>query len=318
MLPILGLRNDSSAIRVDCSDQMRARPITFLVDALQQLGMKIQYVNADGKFPLIVSGRLSGGKAVVSGLSSQYISALLLALPLAEKESSIEVKNLLERPYLNMSLQYLSQQKIQYAHLQEKTRDYFSLIGQQVYQPFHKIIPGDFSSASYLIAAGTLLGGSLILTGLDDADLQADKALIPQLQKMGAAIRMKNLALHIPGPTTLNRGSISLRDTPDLLPTLAVIGTRVRDSLCLTHIEHARIKETDRIHSMMTGLKKLGARIEMQNNCMKIYRSELQVARVNFFHDHRTVMALSLAGLIASSSTLIENRGHRKNLSPLY
>jgi 3-phosphoshikimate 1-carboxyvinyltransferase len=307
-LPLLGFRkNYSDPIIFDCKEQMRQRPIQTLVDALTKLGMHIEYLQKTGACPLRVSGRLLGGKTSVNGLSSQYLSALLIALPCAPNDSEIRVVDLHERPYAEITLHWLREQGIKYQHHISAHEDIFTIPGNQRYSSFHKTLTGDFSSASYLIAAGALLKGQIELKGLDRHDPQGDKRLLEILQNMGADIVMEDQRLIINGGKPLHGIEIDANDIPDLLPTLAVIGTAASGKTLIRHVQQARIKETDRIHSMTQGLTRLGAHIEEYPDGMCVYQSQLKGTDVEGFDDHRTVMALTLAGMIADGQTRISD-----------
>lgn len=306
ILPLLGLcENPMHPILVSCGEQMQARPIKPLIDALNTLGMNIQYVEQHGQLPVFVSGQLKGGDIEIDGTTSQYLSALLISLPCAEKDSVITVKNLHERPYVEITLAWLTQQGIDYKHQQKDGIDIFSIKGGQHYQPFKTAIPGDFSSASCLIAAAALLPSKIELHGLDMHDSQGDKQLIPLLQKMGADITIEGNKIIINGGNTLQGISIDANSIPDLLPALAVIGTQAAGKTEIYNVKQARIKETDRIHSMTEGLTRMGAKIKEHADGMTIYQSCLQGAFVKGYDDHRTVMALTVAGMLAEGETII-------------
>lgn len=308
VLPLLGLRQDvNRSIVVDCGEQMRARPVKPLIDALRHLGMTIECVQQADQLPLRVTGPLRGGVTRVDGTTSQYVSALLMALPCAAEDSELTVQHLCERPYVDMTLQWLTSQGIRYEHQRLQDWDVYRIPGRQRYVGFEAVIAADFSSASYLIAASVLLPGRVILTGLDWQDPQGDKQLITLLQAMGAHIRFEPYSLVIEGGHPLRGMTIDARDIPDLLPVLAVIGTQTAEMTRITDVPHARIKETDRIASMCEGLSRLGARIEAQSDGLAIYPSRLQGAKVRGCGDHRTVMALAVAGLIAQGTTSISD-----------
>jgi len=307
ILPLLGLRaNSEQAVTLDCGEQMRNRPIASLVDALRQLGLTIHYLGQPGFCPVTVLGGLQGGVAEIQGISSQDVSALLLALVCAEKDSEIRVKNCLSRPYIEMTLHWLQKQKIRYTHTCQAQLDIFSLQGRQHYKKFNPIITGDFSSASYIIAAATLIPGCVQICGLDIEDPQGDKKLIAILQAMGADIVVESARITIRGGNILTGIKVDASNISDLLPTLAVIGTYARGKTEISHVKHARIKETDRIHSMTLGLRQLGARIEEYEDGMVVYQSKLSGAAVKGWGDHRSVMALTLAGMLATGTTVID------------
>ncbi len=278
LLPILGLRSYPESIILEVGEQMKNRPIAPLVKALNQLGM-----NVSDSFPLHISGNLEGGHVEIEGSTSQYLSALLMALPSAPNDSYIKVKDLREVPYVKMTLACLDELGIKY----KWEGDEFFVPGRQKYSCFTKNIPGDFSSASYFYAAQALLPGNIKIEGLDQADEQADKALLSFLENW---------------PEEIN-----CMDCPDLLPTLAVIATSKTHPTYLMNVEQARIKETDRIHSMTEGLRLMGAKIEEKSDGLIVYPSKLKGAEVHGFYDHRTIMALSVAGLIAEGKTIIDS-----------
>lgn len=308
MLPILGLRKDSARpIILDCGEQMRSRPIASLVRALNKLGMTIEYIKKQGCLPVGICGELSGGIAEVDGVTSQYLSALLLALPCAKNDSVITVKNLQERPYVEMTLAWLRKFDIKFSHEQIEKKDTFYIKGNQRYKNFSAEMPGDFSSASYLIAAAALTKSDVTLRGMDRDDIQGDKRIISILQEMGADIQFEENKIFIKGGKELKGIKIDASDIPDLIPTLAVIGTQASGKMEILNVKHARIKETDRIHSMCEGLMRMGAKITELEDGMVVYQSSLKAAEVHGYGDHRTVMALAIAGMSADGVTIIDD-----------
>jgi 3-phosphoshikimate 1-carboxyvinyltransferase len=305
-LPLLGLReNCATPILLNCGEQMRARPIKPLVDALRHLGMHIHYTGQNGQLPVSVTGQLKGGIAEIDGINSQYLSALLIGLPCALNDSVITVRDLHERSYVNMTLKFLQQQGIDYTHHRMGNVDTFHICGNQRYTAIHHTIKGDFSSASCLFAASVLLASEVELHGLDCADAQGDKRLINILQEMGAEIVIEQEKIRIKGNKVLTGIRIDASDIPDLVPALAVIATQARGKTEIYNVMQARIKETDRIHSMTEGLRQMGARIEEHQDGMTVYQSSLQGTLVKGYGDHRTVMALTVAGMVARGTTTI-------------
>ena len=306
ILPLLGLReNAHQPILLNCGEQMRARPIKSLVKALIKLGMHIRYLEHEDQLPIEVSGHLRGGCADIDGLTSQYLSALLIALPCASSDSEIRVTNLHERPYVEMTLSWLKKQGIIFAHEHVDNLDIFYIRGKQRYTKFSTTIAGDFSSASCLITASALTEGSVVLQGLDMEDPQGDKRLINILQEMGAKIVVEADRLCIHGGEQLIGINIDANDIPDLVPALAVMGTYAKGKTEIRNVRQARIKETDRIHSMTEGLKRMGAKIKEHDDGITVYQSHLHGALINGYGDHRTVMAFTVAGLLAEGETTI-------------
>ena len=308
ILPVLGLReNNDLPVIFDCGKQMRERPIIPLLNALNNLGMNITFLKKYGSCPLVVKGTLVGGTTSVDGNISQYLSALLLSLPLSPSDSVITVKNLKERPYMEMTLQFLDNLGVSYSHDKVKNTDIYKIKGRQKYSGFKKNISGDFSSASYLIAAGCLIKGKITLEGLNMESPQGDKKLIEILKKMGADIKISKTKkkISILGGEKLIGISIDANDVPDLVPTLAVIGTYAKGKTKIYNVAQARIKETDRIKSMSLGLRRMGARVKEYKDGLTVYENALKGCTVKGFDDHRTVMAFVIAGMIAEGKTTV-------------
>lgn len=296
-IPILGLRKETKhSMILSCGEQMMQRPIDTILDAVTKLGLKIKSTN--GHCPLEISGEIIGNEVEIDGTNSQNVSALLLALPLAPNASTVIVKNLQERPYVEMTLRCLDEQHIAYTHTRSNNIDQFVIPGNQIYKPFEKTISGDFSSASYIIAAAVLLPGHVIIDTMDMTDSQGDKRLITILQTMGAHIKIEGKTIIIDGGHPLTGQEIDCSDIPDMVPTLAVIATQAAGKTTLINIGHARIKETDRLKSMATELKKMGAKIEEHATSLVIYHSRLFRASLDGYNDHRTIMALAIASLL--------------------
>lgn len=306
ILPLLGLADGSIVFELDCGEQMRSRPIEPLVGALRSLGMNIEPANANENFPLRVSGALGSGCVSIDGTTSQYLSALLLSLPLVQGRSEIMVCNLNERPYVEMTAHWLDVFGVSYVWSREGAIDHIALAGGARYAPFDRSIPGDFSSASALIAAGVLVRGTITLKGLDMGDAQGDKRLVAIVKEMGGDVTMNGTTLVIRGGKSLEGMRIDCNDIPDLVPALSVIATAAKGVTELVNVPQARLKETDRLHSMATELSKMGARITELEDGLRIQQSDLVGATVHGWDDHRTVMALAVAGLIARGETTIE------------
>lgn len=317
LLPILGLRSDcNTPVIVDCGDQMKKRPFVPLIHALLNLGMTVMSLDGNESYPIRVNGLLKGGIVAVDGTTSQFTSALLIALPLAAKDSVVMVGNLNERPYVEMTTKWLQEQSIVYEWENKNGTDVFKIKGRQQYHPFTKNIPADFSQASYIIAAAAISQGEVAIEGIDMLESQGDKKIINILQSMGARIAIDNTRLTIYGGAPLQGATIDCNDIPDLVPTLAVLGTIAAGKTILTNCAHARLKETDRIHSMTTELKKMGAQIEEKSDGMIISHSRLKGTSLHGYNDHRTIMALGIAGLQAEGITTIDTAEGIKKTFP--
>lgn len=290
--------------RFDGDASLRSRPFKPLLDSLSELGAHCDLEASGRDLPFTVSGPLKGGTASVNGFSSQFLSSLLLACPLiANGETTLKVYNLHERPYVEITLWWMSRQKIRFEYDSEMTS--FHIPGNQKYSPFDMAIPADFSSATFAAVGGALTGSSLKLTGLDFSDPQGDKKVFDVLKSLGAEVKT------LSDGVTLNKGSLKggkldLNEMPDALPALSVLACAAKDEIQIVNVKQARIKETDRITVMQQELSKMGADTKEREDGLIIKPGRLKGAIVNGHDDHRVVMALALAGMIADGETIIE------------
>jgi 3-phosphoshikimate 1-carboxyvinyltransferase len=292
-------------------EQIRRRSAGNLLGSLEDLGAYARSTRANGCAPLILRGPLRGGKTGIACPTSQYLSALLLACPLATSVTSIDVPLLNERPYVDMTLWWLDSQGIEYTR---ERYSRFRLAGRQSYRPFREQLPGDYSSASFLFCAAAITGGSVTLTGLDPADPQGDKGVLDILETLGCEVRWADKTVTLTGPGaaggTLHGGSFDLNAMPDALPALAATGCFCDGELSLTNVAQARRKETDRIAVMTELLRSLGADVrELPDGIVVVGGGRKLNAHeaVRGYGDHRVVMALALAGLGSATGVTISD-----------
>lgn len=269
-----------------------------------QLGASYSIDSPDHDLPFTIHGPLTGGTAIVDGLSSQYVSSLLLVCPLLKHDTDLSVTNVHEKPYLAMTLWWLDRLGIRY----EKSDDYthFHLYGNQAYRPLAITIPGDFSSAAFPAVAAAITGSALTISGIDFTDPQGDKQLFAILSSMGMHIEKNDNNAFVRYDGVLQGRELDLNTMPDALPVAAVLGCAAEGVTHIVNVGHARIKETDRIAVMVHELKKMGARIHEEPEGIIVHRSALKGAQVDGHDDHRVVMALALAGMIAEGKTVID------------
>jgi len=289
-------------VLIDGDASIRKRTVQPLLDALNALGAKTVSVNNNGCPPVEITGRMKGGRVEVDCRSSQYISSLLINSPLACRDTEIRILNLCEQPYIEMTLRWLDELGIRYENHDFKT---IKIFGNQGYKAFEKTIPSDWSSATFLLVAGVMLGKDLMIKGLDIEDTQADKQVLDYLREMGADIRIGKEGIVV-NRSMLTGCELDLNNTPDALPAISVLGCYAQGRTVIKNVAHARIKETDRIRVMTDELCRMGAHVEEREDGMAIEHSGLHGAHVHGYHDHRVVMALSLAGMIASGRTEID------------
>jgi 3-phosphoshikimate 1-carboxyvinyltransferase len=282
--------------------QTQSRPVGPLLESLSQLGAKSVSVNNNGKAPAKVTGQLVGGKTSIACSTSQYLSSLLLCTPLAQKDSEINVTLLNEPGYAQMTLDWLDSQGIRYRKQQMKK---FSVKGGQSYKPFDRPVPADFSSATFFLCAGALVGEEVTLLGLDFKDSQPDKAVVEYLKGMGAEITVEANAVTV-NAAPLNGIEIDMNKTPDALPAMAVTAAFAEGETRLVNVPQARGKETDRIACMAQELRKLSVQVEELPDGLVIRGGRPQPAAVHGWGDHRIVMAMALAGLVLDGSLTVD------------
>lgn len=282
-------------------EQIRRRPSGALAAALNDLGASIRSTRGNGCAPFVVEGTMRGGATEIEAVSSQFVTSLLINAPLADGDSHIRVPLLNEQPYVEMTLDWLASQGVLVSH--EHLRE-FRVSGGQSYRAFDRRIPGDFSSATFFLAAGALGQNDVKCLGLDMNDTQGDKAVVEYLRQMGAEIGEGPGGIRVRG-TGLKGCEIDLNDTPDALPMMAVCACFASGATQLVNVPQARIKETDRIAVMCAELRRLGAKVEELPDGLVIEQSELHGADVDGHGDHRVIMSLAIAGSLIPGRTVI-------------
>ena len=290
----------SHPITFDGDSSIRKRPMTPLLNALKNLGVNTKALN--DRCPFTIRGPMQGGSTHVDGISSQFLTALLFSTPLAEADAEIFVENLHEKPYVEITLDWLRSQNIQF---EQKGLDWFRVKGNQGYKAFDRPIPADFSSATFALCAAAITQSEILIRGLDFNDHQGDKKIFSILEKMGVSITQKEEGVLVSGKT-LQGIDIDMNDTPDALPAVAVVGCFASGTTRLLNVEQARLKECDRISAITKELKKMGANIKELKDGLVIEKSELHGAKVHGHSDHRMVMALAIAGLASEGETIID------------
>ena len=289
-------------------EQIRRRSAAPLLASLRALGAQAFSTRDSGCAPIAVRGPLRGGTTSIECPTSQYLSSLLLAAPLASGDTEIAVPLLNERPYVEMTLWWLDSQGIR---LEREGLQHYHIPGGQAYRPFSAEVPGDYSSATFWMVAAAVSGSSLTLEGLDPADPQGDKAVLDILAEMGCRVeRRRGNRVTVTGPARLRGGSFDLNAIPDALPALTVAACFADSPTTLHNVPQAREKETDRVAVMAAELGKLGARIEERPDGLLVRPRDasevtLTGGSVSGHGDHRIVMALAVAALGAAGPVTI-------------
>jgi len=301
---IIGLSaNTGVPIRIQGDESTSSRPMYQLTEALQNLGVTVTYHENYGKLPLTVHGPIKGGKTEVDATSSQFLSSLLINTPCAENDTEINVTVLNEVPYVEMTLWWLKERKINF---QTEGQKHYRIAGGQKYSAFEGVaIPGDFSSASFFFVAAALCGKDVEIHGLYMDDTQGDKRVLEILKAMGADITIDNNVITI-SKSELIGGEFDINDIPDALPILSVAGCFAKGTTVLKNVPQARLKETDRIAVMHEELAKIGGNTEEMPDGLIIHETKLHSGVTHSHHDHRIVMSLAVAGLMTDGGVEVE------------
>lgn len=285
--------------------RMEERPIGALVDALLQGGAQIEYLKNPGYPPLNIQGKsLDGGKISVDGsVSSQFLTALLMAAPLFEHDSNIKiVGELVSKPYIDITLDTMAKfgVKVENNHYQN-----FIVKGQQTYQsPGKFLVEGDASSASYFLAAGAIKGGTVKVTGVGKGSIQGDIKFAEVLEKMGAKITWSDDYIEVTG-APLHGVDLDMNHIPDAAMTIATTALFATGTTSIRNIYNWRVKETDRLAAMSCELRKVGAIVEEGHDYITIIPPKNMIhAEIDTYNDHRVAMCFSLVALGETAVTI--------------
>jgi len=284
-------------------ESIRRRPMGPLLDALHQLGVECWSTKGDGTPPIVVKGGgVRGGKAFIRGdISSQFISALLIVSPTAEVDTSIFLTSELKsKPYVDITIEVMEAFGVKV----ERTERAFHT-RREKYKPARFHVPGDFSSASFILAAAAITDSDVTVTNLDANSPQGDKKIIDVLRSMGCSVEAGEKWVRVRGGGRLVGVDVDCGDTPDLLPVVSVLGAFAKGETRIFNAEHVRFKESDRISVMAMELSKMGVDVEERSDGLIIKGGKVKGGAVDAHGDHRVFMALVVAGLAAEGETIV-------------
>ncbi len=285
--------------------RMKERPIGHLVDALREAGAKISYQENEGYPPLLIEANgLSGGDVKIDGaISSQFLTALLLAAPLAKEDMTISIiGELVSKPYIDITLHIMKEFGVDVLNDNYKN---FSIKGGQTYKAVETfMVEGDASSASYFLAAAAIKGGTVKVTGIGKKSIQGDIQFVDVLEKMGAIVEWGDDYVAV-SRGELHPIDMDFNHIPDAAMTIATTALFAEGTTTLRNIYNWRVKETDRLFAMATELRKVGAEVEEGEDYLKITPpKKLKHAAIDTYDDHRMAMCFSLLALDPVSVTI--------------
>jgi len=307
MTPVAALAPESSVFTFGSS--LERRPIAPLLQSLKQLGAESSLQLKEGSSLVrIHGGGISGGKTSIRGdVSSQFISGLLFACPRAKLDTEVDVTTPLEsRNYVQMTIEVLSKHGIRVSASNDFTQ--LKIPSNQTYKPRDHEVPGDFSSAAFLLAAAAVTSSRVKVKNLDRHSIQGDKAILDILTEMGSKVRVDDEYVEVQGRQQLNAIDVDARDIPDLVPVCAVLSCYSKGIFKIYNAKRLRYKESDRLASLHLELKKMGAEITMKEDGLIIRGPcTMHGTTIDPHNDHRIAMACAVAALGARGETKIQN-----------
>ena len=273
---------------------LRKRPIGALVDALRQLGAKIDYLEREGFPPLLVSSSslTSGTIKLRGGKSSQYVSALLMVAPMTDGVT-IEIQDeLISKPYVGMTIHAMRSFGVNVA---EQAPHTYVVSAKQIYDCNEYIVEGDVSSASYFFAIAALTSSTLKVKNLNPGSLQADMGFLRILENMGGRLANGKNEITVTG-NGVQPVNVNMQDCPDQAQTLAVLAAFAKGETTITGIQSLRVKETERIAALQQELQKMGIRTSSTPDSLTIRGGRPRPAVIDTYGDHRMAMSFAVAG----------------------
>ena len=276
------------------------RPVKEYISLLEAHGVKCK---SNGFLPLEISGKLTGGRFEIRGdISSQYITGLLLALPLLKEKSEIVLTTPLQsKPYVDMTIKVLKDYNITV----EETKTGYIIPENQCFRPCNTKVEGDWSQAAFFLSAGAV-NGDITVCNLDMNSTQGDREIVDILKRFGADIKVFENSVRA-RKSELSGIEIDAGNIPDLVPVLAVVAACAKGKTVIKNAERLRLKESDRIESVVSNLRKAGIEVCETPDGMIIEGGNAKGAQLCGFNDHRIVMAFSVLALEANGKTVISD-----------
>ena len=285
--------------------RMSERPIDALVDTLRETGCDIEYLTVEGFPPVrIKANGIAGGEVSIDGsISSQFLTAILMAAPLAKSDTTITIRGeLVSKPYIDITLHIMKQFGVEVCNDDYKV---FQVKGNSGYtSPETFLVEGDASSASYFLAAGAIKGGRVKVTGIGKDSIQGDTQFANVLEDMGATLEWGANYVAIE-PGALRGVDQDMNHIPDAAMTIATAALFAKGPTTIRNVYNWRVKETDRLFAMATELRKLGVEVEEGEDYITVTPTEeLQHASIDTYNDHRIAMCFSLVALSKTPVTI--------------
>jgi 3-phosphoshikimate 1-carboxyvinyltransferase len=319
MIPIAALANEPTTFLLGSG--LEQRPIEPLLRSLKTLEVETSTGKIDGKaFVKVEGGGIKGGKTSIPGdVSSQFISGLMFACPKAKTETEITLTTPLEsKGYVEMTREVLAKHNVK-VEISEDDKQ-ICIPSNQNFKPSDHLVPGDFSSAAFLLAAAAITRSNVTVTNLDYSLVQGDKAIVSTLKLMGVKGKVCSNSIEINGTgKPLKPLNINAKDTPDLVPVYAALACYADGTSRILGTQRLKLKESDRLRSLYLELSKMGANIDVDKDSLTINGTrKLCGAEIDPHNDHRIAMACAVAALGAEGETVIHNAECVKKSYPTF
>jgi 3-phosphoshikimate 1-carboxyvinyltransferase len=308
MIPIAALALGQSSFLL--SSSLERRPIEPLLSSLKMLNVEAYPKQIGNRWVIVVEGKgLAGGKTSLPGdVSSQFVSGLMFACPMAEGDTEIRITTQLESiDYVKMTQEVLAQHHIK----MQISEDYRHILipGGQSFRQIDGKVPGDFSSAAFLLAAAAITNSNVKVDNLNYQSMQGDKAILSVLKQMGVNLKVNEHCVEVQGVGGLLKSvDIDAKDIPDLVPICAVLACYADGQSKIFNVQRLRFKESDRLAAVYGELTKMGALISMDESSLTIKGPcKLYGTTIDPHNDHRIAMSCTVAALRAEGETIVEN-----------
>ena len=277
------------------------RPMNMMIEPLRKLGVEVR--DGGGRLPVEVCGPMRGGEIDVDGsVSSQFLTGLLMALPLAKEDTTIAVANAVSKPYLDMTIDLASKFGV---NIQHNDYEEFFVEGDQKYEAADLVIEGDWSAAAMLLVAGAI-GGEITLTNVSMLSKQADVAICDALVRAGASVTSEPNSITVES-RDLVAFEFNATQCPDLFPALAALAAAAEGESVIYGTHRLEHKESNRAETIAEEYKKLGIEVRLEGDAMYIKGGNIRSAEVESHHDHRIAMSLAVSALRSDGELLIRN-----------
>ena len=290
-----------SEIILTGTGSLKTRPMSMIEDALHQF--KVKCSTEEGHLPLRIKGPLKGGKCEIDGsISSQLLTGLLMALPLAENDTEIKVNNLKSKPYIDMTIQVLERFGIRVSN---DNYSLFKIPGNQKYKAIRFEVESDWSGGAFLLVAGAI-NGDIIVSGLRPDSRQSDKAVLSALDKAGAKMSVTENSVAVK-KSEMKAFEFDATESPDLFPPLAALASYCRGTSGIKGVSRLKHKESDRADTLVEVFGRLKVKVEISGDYMLITGGNVSGANISSHDDHRIAMAAAVAALGASGEVMIKD-----------